>query len=191
MAIKNLFLIIALLSTASAVQSQPTAGNNLSLNGFTQWNTGRDKLTEQIIPAGTENGLTIEDKKTVAHVRFKVKQYGELSFPINPATPAGTEALAVNLNKSKFIKLRYKANNEVVLQLRQTGVHGGVQNHVVLPPSKKFITRKIYFSSFTGGLKPLDLKDVAKFNFAFLGNNPVDGFADLMIASFKIDHYKP
>ena len=188
---KQVFLFITTVWFALHAQSQQTRHNELSLNGFKHWITGRDKNTEQLLPTGTENGLTIEERKTIAHVRFKVKQYGELSFPINPATFAGTEALAVDLSQSRFIKLRYKANRHVVLQLRQTGVHGGKHNHIILPPSDKLITRTIYFSSFAGGLKPLDLKDVAKFNFAFLGNNPVDGFADLVVTSFKIDRYKP
>lgn len=160
-----------------------------SINGFTPWITGRDSATVQLIPLSGLNALTTEDKKTVSHVKFKVIKYGEVSFPINPATPAGSEALPVDLSKSRFIKIRYRANHDVILQLRQTGVHGGVHNHIILPASGKFSTRRVYFSSFAGGLKSLDLKNVSKFNFAFLGNNPEDGFAELIVQSVKIQRY--
>jgi len=49
----------------------------------------------------------------------------------------------------------------------------------------------VHFSSFKGGIEPLNLKEVAKFNFALLDNNAEDGFADLVIQSFAIDRYKP
>ena len=117
-------------------------------------------------------------------------KYGEVSFPINPV-PAGTEALAVDLHKSRFIKITYRSNVYVVLQLRQTGVHGGTHNHIILPASDSFVSQTIYFSSFKNGLKPLDLSDVAKFNLALLSNSPTDGYAELTVRSFKIDRYKP
>lgn len=161
----------------------------LSINRFTNWLTGRDSATVQLIPAIGSNALISGDEGTVAHVKFKVVTYGEVSFAIKPS-PA-IEAQPVNLIKSKFIKIQYKANHEVVLQLRQTGVHGGVHNHIILPRSSSFATYTIYFSAFKGGLTPLDLSNVAKFNFAFLSNNSTDGFAELVVRSFKIDHYKP
>ena len=171
--------------------SQSTASNPLSMNGFEVWITGHDSSTVQLLPERGTNGLTMEGGKTVVHVRFKVKGYGEIYTPINSLSPPNGEALSVDLSRSKFLKIRYKANQTVVLQLRQAGAHGGVHNHVLLPPSNKFSTETIYFSSFKGGLEPLNLKEVAKFNFAFLENNNRDGFADLIIQSFSIDNYKP
>jgi len=165
------------------------AREKLSINKFTNWLTGRDSATVQLIPAIGSNALTSGDEGTIAHVKFKVAKYGEVSFPIKPSN--AIEAQPVNLSESKFIKIQYKANHEVVLQLRQTGVHGGIHNHYILPPSASFATYTIYFSSFKGGLTTVDLTNVAKFNFAFLANNPSDGFAELVVKSFKIDHYKP
>ena len=180
-----LFFVMSLTCRFFVAQSQSAA----SINGFVLWITGRDSATIQLLPLSGLNALTTEDKKTVAHVKFKVIKYGEVSFPINPASPAGSEALPVDLSKSRFIKIRYKANHDVILQLRQTAVHGGVHNHVILPASDEFITRRVYFSSFAGGLKPLDLKNVSKFNFAFLGNNREDGFSELIVQSVKIHGY--
>lgn len=182
------FLITSLFCLLVNAQSQ-SAKRSLSVNGFTQWITGRDSATLQWVPATGRDALIKEGKKTVAHARFKVMRYGEMSFPINPSS--GPEALAVDLSKSRFITIEYKSNHELVLQLRQTGIHGGTHNHIILPATAQFIRTRVYFSDFKGGLKPLDLKDVAKFNFAFLGNNPEDGFAEVMVRSFKIDRYKP
>lgn len=133
----------------------------------------------------------MEGGKTVVHARFKVNRYGEISTPISASSAPNAEAHRVDLSGSRFVKIKYKANQTVMLQLRQTGVHGGIHNHVLLPPSADFTITTIYFTSFKGGLEPLNLKDVAKFNFAFLDNNTKDGFADLVIQSFVIDRYKP
>lgn len=165
------------------------AEKKLSINGFTHWLTGRDSATAQLIPMIGSSALTRSDDGVVAHVKFKVSKYGELSFPLQPSD--ASEALRVNLDKSRFIKIEYKANHEVILQLRETGVHGGVHNHITLPASDDFVQRTIYFTSFTGGLKALDLSNVAKFNFAFLANNIKDGYAELMVRSFRIHRYKP
>lgn len=161
-----------------------------SINGFYSWITGRDSATIQHIPSNDYNALIKAENSTFAHVKFTVGKYGEVSFPIKPV-PAGSEASSVDLSKSRFIKIRYRSNVNIILQLRQTGVHGGIHNHVVLPASSSFTIQTIYFSSFKGGLKPLDLSEVAKFNFALLENSPSDGYAELTIQSFKIDRYKP
>lgn len=170
---------------------QSTGSHSLSINGYTIWLTGRDSATVQLIPRSGKNGLTMQGGNTVAHARFRVNSYGELSTPISASSAPNAEAHRVDLSGSRFIKIKYKANQTVILQLRQTGVHGGTHNHVLLPPSEEFTSSTIYFSSFKGGLQPLDLKDVAKFNFAFLANNAKDGFADLIIQSFVIDRYRP
>jgi hypothetical protein len=158
----------------------------IGLDGFTQWRTGHDPETIQLIPANGNDALAIDHKRIVAHVRFNVKGYGEMSFPIDPATPVGEEARKVNLSGKEFIVIGYKSNQDAFLQLRQTGVHGGTHNHVVIRKSNEFITDTIFFTEFKGGLKPLDLSDVAKFNFAFLSNNPQDGFSDLTVEKFRI-----
>ena len=184
---KFLLLITCSLYFNLSGPSQPN--RRLSINGFTNWLTGRDSATTQLIPMIGSNALTTEEDRTVAHVKFNVAKYGELSFPIKPSDTI--EALPVNLSKSRFIKIEYKANHKVILQLRHTGVHGGVHNHIVLPVSDTFVYHTIYFSSFKDGLTPLDLSNVAKFNFALLGNNSKHSYAELIVRSFKIHRYKP
>jgi hypothetical protein len=182
-------LLLLTCSVYTNLSAQSPIPRKLSLNGFTNWFTGRDSATIQLIPVIGSNALTTNDDRIVAHAKFKVVKYGEMSFPIKPS--AAIEAPAADISKSRFIKIEYKANHEVLLQLRQNGVHGGVHNHIILPSSDTFVSYTIYFSSFKNGLTPLDLSNVAKFNFAFLGNNPADGYAELMVRSFKIDRYRP
>jgi hypothetical protein len=184
--IYRFFFVCLFMIRTVAVLAQ---SDRLSIDGFQQWVTGHDANTIQLIPTGNNNALTISSNDTLVHVQFKVKQYGEVSFSINADTPVGTEAIKTNLNESKFIIVTYQSNQELVLQLRQTGVHGGVHNHIVLPRADKMIERKIYFVEFKGGMKPLDLSDVAKFNFAFLSNNEKDGYAELTVKGFLIDNY--
>lgn len=185
------FLIVTQCCFSMLIYSQSTGSNPLSVDGFSLWMTGRDSATIQLIPRTGKNGLMMEGGKTVAHARFKITGYGEISVPISAASAPNAEAHRVDLSGSRFLRIRYKANQTVILQLRQTGVHGGVHNHVLLPSSDRFTTSTIHFSSFQGGLQPLNLKDVSQFNFAFLENNTKDGFADLVIQSFIIDRYKP
>jgi hypothetical protein len=186
---RNIYCLLVCLVTFASAFAQ-TGEKVLSLGGFGQWITGHDPGTIQIIPAEGNNALVVEDGEVYAHVKFKVTQYGEVSFPINQKTLPHEEALRTDLTKSKFIVLTYRSNHELVLQLRQTGVHGGIQNHVSLPVASAFKTVTILFSEFKGGLKPLDLSDVAKFNFAVFANNEADGYAEYFIRDFKIDHYK-
>ena len=183
-------LITGLLLSAHISNAQATGSNPLSVDGFSGWTIGRDRETVQLIPATGVEPLRIEDGKSVAHARFQVKQYGEIWFPINQSGYA-SPGVGVNLSRSKFLKVRYKSNQPVILQLRQTGAHGGTHNHVTLPASTNFRTATISMDSFKGGLEPLNLKDVEKFNFAVLGNNQADGYADLVVVSFVIDRYKP
>ena len=171
--------------------SQSTGSNPLALNGFSLWLTDGDSGTIHLLPGRGRTALMMEGGKTVMHARFKVNKYAEIHTPISAFSAPNAEAHSVDLSGSRYIKIKYMANQEVMLQLRQTGVHGGIHNHVILPPSEGFTTSTIYFSSFKGGTEPLNLKDVAKFNFAFFANNPKDGFADLVIQSFVIDRYKP
>ena len=183
------FLLVITCSFYLAFAGMCQAASRMSINGFTHWFTGRDSATIQLIPMIGFNALTTEDNIIVAHAKFNVVKYGELSFPIKPCD--AVEALTVDISKSRFIKIEYKANHEVILQLRQTGVHGGIHNQVILPAATEFTSITIYFSSFKNGLTPLNLSDVAKFNFAFLNNNPANGYAELTVRSFKIDRYKP
>ena len=191
MNLSKILLLFVILCTTTVVRSQSTGSNPLSIDGFSLWLTGRDSSTVQLIPRSGRSSLMMEGGKTVVHVRFKVNRYGELNIPISTLSAPYAEAQAVNLSGSRYVKIKYKANQSVLLQLRQTGVHGGTHNHVILPASDHFTSTTVYFSSFKGGLEPLNLRDVAKFNFALLGNNPKDGFADLVIQSFVIDRYKP
>jgi hypothetical protein len=179
-------LIILLLLSRGV----PGQQGNLAVNGFTQWRTGHDEGTRQLIPSAGSDALLVSKKKVVAHTKFIVKGYGEMSFPLDPKTPEGGEALRVDLGKSSFVKITYKATHSLVLQLRQTGVHGGIHNHVTLPASKKFTTRTILLSEFQGGKTPLDLSDVAKFNFAFLGRNDKTPYtAELVVKGVEIENY--
>jgi hypothetical protein len=162
-----------------------------SIQGYKHWLTGHDPDTKQIIPAQGNDALDVRDSIVVAHVKFIVKQYGEMSFPINSKSSVNQEALKTDLSKSQFIVITYQSNQSFVLQLRQTGVHGGKHNHVVLPPSPSFNTVKIYLSEFKDGLTSLDVSDVSKFNFAFLSNNIEDLYAELIVKNFQIDGYRP
>jgi hypothetical protein len=180
-----IFFFTAILLFACAKDSRKLS-SRLSINGFSQWHTGHDEGTLQLIPVDGTNALAIEDKVIVAHAKFNVKAYGEMSFPIDSRTPEGEEARKVDLGGNKFIAFTYRSNHQFILQLRQTAVHGGKHNHVVIEASPTFVTDSIYFSEFKGGLKPLDLADVAKFNFAFLSNNDKDGYAEIVVRSFAI-----
>lgn len=191
MRLAQILLLILSCSFLQTGFSQSTGSNPLSINGFDLWVTGHDARTIQLIPEKGKTSFAMEGGKTVIHVRFKITGYGEVSTPLSASSAPGAEAESVDLSESRFLKIRYKANQTVILQLRQTGVHGGIHNHVLLPPSDAFTTITINFSSFKDGSQPLDLKDVAKFNFAFLANNEKDGFADLVIQLLTIDRYKP
>lgn len=158
-----------------------------NINGFSQWRTGHDDSTIQLFPVVGNDPLMSYRDTTLALVRFKVKEYGEVSFPIDPATPVGEEPYKADISQSRFIVITYRANQEMVLQLRQTGVHGGNHNHVKLPASKIFQTDTVYFTEFTGGSRELDLRDVSKFNFAFLSNNAEAGFSELTVKRFQLE----
>ncbi|MCD9018645.1 hypothetical protein [Parachryseolinea silvisoli] len=159
-----------------------------SVGGFTTWQTGHDAQTVQRIPATGTNALVQQNDSTWMQVKFDVREYGEVSFPL-ANTPPDVEAPRVDLSGSNAIRITYKANQTFLVQLRQTGVHGGIQNHIELPASAKSTTVTVPFTQFTGGLKPLDLTDVAKFNFAFLSNNVAAGYAELFVYDVVIDHY--
>lgn len=184
-----LIVITCVLSIGG--HSQSTGSNPLAINGFSLWLTSRDSATIQLIPRAGKNGLMMEGGKTVAHARFKVNSYGEISLPISALSIPNVEPPPVNLSASRFVKIRYKSNQPVLLQLRQAGANGPVHNHVLLAASETFTTTSVQLSSFKGGIQPLDLKHVAKFSFALFANNAKDGFADLVIQSFSIDRYKP
>lgn len=178
----RLLFIIGFLLSFTAIRAQTD-----SLSQFTHWQTGHDPETKQVIPKTGDDPIAIENGIKIVHVKFRVRQYGEVSFPIDPSTPRNTEAKRVDITGSKSIKITYKSNQQFVLQLRQTGVHGGIHNHVTLPPSENFKTIEIPFTAFQGGRTPLDLSDVAKFNFAFLSNNSTAGFAELVVRSVVIN----
>jgi hypothetical protein len=150
------------------------------------WRTGYDPETIQLVPHNTRNPFVRSGSSEFLHVRFKVKQYGEVSMAIHSGSIDGEEAKDYDLSNKTSLKIVYKANHELVLQLRQTGVHGGVHNHVKLPATGGFTTINIPFDEFAGGKAPLDLAHVAKFNFAFLENNPQDGFAELYVKAFQL-----
>lgn len=189
--LKSRLLIVITCVLSICGYSQSTGSNPLAINGFSLWLISRDSATIQLIPRAGKNGLMMEGGKTVAHARFKVNNYGEISLPISALSIPNVEPPPVDLSASRFIKIRYKANQPVLLQLREAGASGPFHNHVLLAASEQFTTATVQLSSFKGGPQPLDLKNVAKFSLAFLANNIEDGFADLVIQSFSIDRYKP
>lgn len=160
----------------------------ITINGFDDWKIGFNTGSQQIIPASGSNPLVVMDGAAVVHVRLKVSPWGEMSFPIAGFDQTG-EAEVIDLSGSSFIEITYKSNQSVNLQLRQYAVHGGTHNQITLPAAAEFTTVKIPFSDFKGGLTPLDLTKVAKFNFALLSNNANDGYAELIVKEFKIDKF--
>ncbi|OZI07593.1 hypothetical protein BWI93_13925 [Siphonobacter sp. BAB-5385] len=178
-----------MLVKASPLLAQTTS--LLVLDGFSQWLSGHDEQTQQLQPMQGRQALVRKRGRVEAYVKFKVKSYGELSFPIDPRTPWGEEARKVDLSQSRWVRIRYRANVPVVVQLRQTGTHGGVHPHSTLPACSRYRTCTLYFSAFTGGETPLDLTNVAKFNLALLTNAPSDPYAELSVRSFEIDRYTP
>lgn len=181
-----LLLFLVVIKCAHAQSAQ------LSICGFTHWRTGHDDATQQLIPIDGNDPLMFKKGEVFAIAKFTIKGYGEMSFPIDPETPEGEEAMRVDLAESSFVRITYKASHNLILQLRQTGIHGGVHNQVALPASKQFISRTIYFTEFQGGKTPLDLRDVAKFNFAFLGRKDKTSYtAELVVKHVEIQNYKP
>lgn len=171
--------------TGSGCQLNPAP---LTINGFDDWKIGFNPGSQPIIPASGTSPLAIKDGAAVAHVRLKVAPWGEMSFPLAGVEQSG-EAESIDLSSSRFIEITYQANQSVNLQLRQYAIHGGTHNQITLPAAAEFTTVKIPFSDFKGGLTPLDLTRVAKFNFALLSNNVTDGYADLVVKEFKIDKF--
>lgn len=186
---RHTFELLLLLCTCCTLPFQ-LFSQQPGLNGFTVWQTGHDAKTLQIIPAAGGSALAQLKGAPVVHVKFIVSDYGELWFPL-ANTPTNVESAGVDVSGSASITVTYRANRDFILQLRQTGVHGGIQNHVTLPAAEQIITTTIPFTSFSGGLHPLNLADVAKFNFAFLGNNARDGYAELYIYHVTVDGYSP
>ncbi len=183
---RNIAAILLLLTACAGPKRLPYPSS--SVGGFTTWQTGHDAQTVQRIPATGTNALIQRADSTWMQVKFNVREYGEVSFPL-ANTPPDVEAPRVDLSGSKTILITYKANQAFFVQLRQTGVHGGIQNHIKLPASAQCTTVTVPFTQFTGGLRPLDLSDVAKFNFAFLSNNVAAGYAELFVYNVVIDHY--
>jgi hypothetical protein len=157
-----------------------------SFDSFILWRTGHDAETIQQIPLNGNDAFVRSKNESFVHVKFNVKEYGEVSVPINTKTVDGSEALQSDISQYKSIRLTYQANHEFIVQLRQTGIHGGIHNQITLPGSEMFTTVTVPFTEFKGGVKPLDLKDAAKFNFAFLSNDHEDGFAELKVSGFSI-----
>jgi hypothetical protein len=182
------FIILSfMIGMYFAIEKSHLSCHSLLLGGFSQWRTGYDDLTIQILPAtGYDPLVRTKGNSVTAHVKFKVNAYGEMSFPINSESIKGDEALKADISDDKFVVVTYRSNQNVVLQLRQTGVHGGRHNHVTLQEAGEFRTDTIYFAEFRNGLQPLDLTDVAKFNFALLSNNAEEGYAELEVRAFVI-----
>lgn len=81
-----LFILFLFAINPVLVQAQTV------LNGFNQWRTGHDEATVQLVPANGTDALVSLKGDVVAWAKFKVKGYGEMSFPIDPSTQEGEEA---------------------------------------------------------------------------------------------------
>jgi hypothetical protein len=183
---RNIGLVLLLFTACAG--PRPLPHRPAGVGGFTTWQTGHDAQTVQLLPVAKTDALVRRGDSTWMQVKFRVREYGEVSFPLANTAP-GIEAPGVDLSASMAIRMTYKANQAFIVQLRQTGVHGGIQNHIELPASAHSTTVTVPFTQFAGGLKPLDLHDVAKFNFAFLSNPPDAGYAELVVYDVVIDHY--
>lgn len=185
---KSALCVTLLLVACAGPRRLPLS--SAAVGGFTTWQTGHDRQTVQLLPATGTNALVQRGDSTWMHVKFNVREYGEVSFPLANTAP-GVEAPRADLSGCKSVRITYKANQAFIVQLRQTGVHGGIQNHIELPASAHSTTVTVPFTQFTGGLKPLALNDVAKFNFAFLSNNAAEGYAELIVYDVAVDGYTP
>jgi hypothetical protein len=187
---RHTFQIFLLLCTCGALPTYLFSQPHPGVNGFAVWQTGHDAQTVQVVPAVGASALTQRKGTPIVHVKFIVSEYGELWFPL-ANTPGDVESAGVDISGSTSITGTNQANQDFILQLRRTGVHGGIQNHVTLPASKKVTTTTIPFAKFSGSLRPLNLADVAKFNFAFPANHVRDGYAEVYIYRVAIEGYSP
>lgn len=176
--------------------SDPTTDTD-NVNAYRFWAIGGPSLV--LLPSSGNNGLTNLNDHVVAQLRAQINggSYSEMSVPLNPyASSDPFSDPAVDLTASDYVTIRYQSNHDAILQLRQSGVHGGNHNQASLPASPSGIsTIKLSLRNDFKWLgyqaSTIDLSQVGKFNFAFLSQNEDDGYAEIIVHSLKIDQYQP
>ena len=187
------------VSDNNSSDQQHQHSENSDVANYRHWAIGGPSSI--IIPNSGINGLTQLDGKNVAQLRAVVSpgSYSEMSVPLNPYTsndPFNDPALDLSNTQSTFVTVTYQSNHDAILQLRQSGVHGGSHNQASLPASPNgFSTLTL---SLSHGFKwlghspsTLDLSKLGKFNFAFLSQNNNDGYAQIIVSGLEIENYQP
>ena len=163
------------------------------IDGFKFWSFGKDPMTSMVAPAKDHyktGAIHILDDQGFAHAKFKVKIWGEMYTSLLQLSRESE--LPVDISKSRWVEIEYAANRIVTMQLRHAFTHGGTHNHVLLDDTDgHFVTVRISFSDFKGGLKPLDLTNVSKFDFAMVGKNESADFSEIKIKHLIIDGFNP
>lgn len=163
------------------------------IDGFQFWSLGKDDKTVMLLPSqevNNSNAKRLENNQVIAHGKFVISGWGELYSPLLQEHK-DTEK-PVDISSSNWVEIEYASNREVQLQLRHAFIHGGTHNHFQLPNTfNKYQKIRINFASFQGGLSPLDLKRVAKFNFAMIGKNDLADYSELKVRKILIENFKP
>ena len=172
---------------------------NSDVANYRHWASGGP--SQIIIPNSGINGLTQLNGKNVAQLRAVVNpgSYTEMSVPLNPYIsndPFSDPALDLSPIQSTFVKVTYQSNHNAILQLRQSGVHGGSHNQASLPASPNGFTTLTLnltqdFKWLGHSSSTLDLSNLGKFNFAFLSQNNNDGYAQIIVSGLEIENYQP
>ena len=181
----------------TAGQDNQQSKANSDVANYRHWAIGGP--SQILIPAAGISGLTQLNGQNVAHLRARINRgsYTEMSVPINPYLSGDPFSdPAVDISNSRWVKLTYKSNHQAILQLRQSGVHGGSHNQAALPASPNSFTSITLdlatdFKWLGNSASTLDLSRVGKFNFAFLAQNETDAYAEIIVSSLEIEHYQP
>ncbi|NRB38959.1 MAG: alkaline phosphatase family protein [Pseudomonadales bacterium] len=193
---QSLFSVNA-VDESSEDQSATASSADVSL--YRHWAVGGPSPV--LIPESSINGLTQINGQNVAHLRAQVSagSYTEMSVPLNPyisAAPFSDPAVDLSDNPYRKVTITYQSNHPAILQLRQSGVHGGSHNQAVLPASPDgFISITLILNSdflwLGHSASTLDVSKLGKFNFAFLSQNEGDGYAEIIISGLHIQDYQP
>ena len=84
---------------ANLTGMKPGIQDQLAIDGFSNWYTGHDTDTRQLIPVPGADPLYRKDGITLAHVKFIVHSYGELAFPIGRPAAVSAEAPGVDITR--------------------------------------------------------------------------------------------
>lgn len=174
-----------------------------ALSGVSQyryWNTGFGNATI-LIPSSGRNALTSENGKITAHMRAEIQPdgYAEMSVPLDPyqfTDPLRDPSVDLSRSNSTIVRVTYSSNHPAILQLRQSGTHGGNHNQVNLPASPNIYTTlniNLPTDFLWLGTDPstLEMSNLGKFNFAFLSHNTTAGYAEIKVRELIIENYLP